>query len=153
MIRSEKEAREVLGHLFRVRIGGKTRELSALAPVRFEKRANFDPSAPIPFDPVADAESHQLICAVWSWKCAAEKMAFELPEDAGQNVILWTQEAAVGAKPRWVLMAGGDVSPAIMIPQRPPRIWGIAVIALGCVGMSIPLVRGSCRKRREEWEN
>jgi hypothetical protein len=148
MIASEEEAREALTHLFRVRIGARTRELGALAPVRLERRAHFDPAAPIPHDPETDAEAHQLLCGVWWWRCTAAKIAFELPESVGQSVILWTQ-AGGAAKPRWVFMVGGDVSPAIVIPQRPAPIWGIAGIALVGLGMAITLARGAGRAWRE----
>src|SRR5689334_17767810 len=55
MVETEGDAREVLTHVLRTRVGESTDELKSL---RFEKRTQFDPTTPI-FDPKQqDPEPH-----------------------------------------------------------------------------------------------
>jgi hypothetical protein len=146
MIGGETEARAVLSKVLRVRTGGGTWELSALAPLRFERRTQIDSAAPIPHDPISDAEPHQILCALWSWKSAAEKIAFEVPPDAGQTLILWTPPKEPGKEPRWIILLGGDASPEIAIPHRRVLPWLMACGSAGLVGISVPAVRMMRRK-------
>jgi hypothetical protein len=141
MFADEAEARTVLSKLLRVHAGSVNRELTALAPLRFEERKHFDPTAPIPFDPITGAEPHQLLCALWSWKCATGKVAFEMPKDAGQSMILWTPATAPGKPPRWVFLLPGEVSPEIPIPHWVAPVWLRAAVSAGGLGVLIFLVR------------
>ncbi len=138
MIADEAEARTVLGKLLCVCTDGTTRELSAVAPLRFEKRTQVDPTAPLPSDPAATAEPHQLLCASWSWECGGRSMTFSMPPEVHQSVILWTPAASAGASPRWVFMIGGDVSPPVAVAAAPiapvsPWILGGAVLGMSAL--------------------
>lgn len=148
MVASEAEARAVLAKVLRVRVGGKTRELGSLASIHFERRTQIDPTAPIPKDPVEDAKPHQLLCAQWSWKCAVNKIAFEVPQDAGQSLILWTPAKSPAETPRWVFLLGGDVSPEIAIPRSQISPWLVACLSVaGLVGIAAPAIRMLRRKK------
>jgi hypothetical protein len=138
MIRSEAEARAVLGKVLRVQTSGGVRELGALAPLRIERRTQIDPDAPIPRDPEDEARPHQLVCALWSWKCTGQTVAFEVPPDAGQTLILWTPAKLPGETPRWVILLGGDVSPDLAIPRRQVSPWLIAGVGAGLAGVALP---------------
>jgi hypothetical protein len=148
MFASEAEARAILTRVLRVHAGDQTRELSALAPLRFEQRQQFDPTAPIPLDPVGSNEAHQLLWANWSWKCSAEKVSFEMPADAGQSVILWTPASAPGQPPHWVFLLPGESSPAIAIPPRRLPSWLVAGLSVGLVGVSTGIGYGLAAKGR-----
>ncbi|MEI9893744.1 MAG: hypothetical protein WDN28_07545 [Chthoniobacter sp.] len=146
MFSSEADAHSVLTKVLRVEARGQTRELVALAPLRFERRKQFDPTAPIPLDPAGSAEGHQLLCASWSWKCGAETVTFEMPEDAGQSVILWTPPQAPDQQARWVFLLPGEHSPAIHIPARSMPSWLGASLAVGFVGVSTRICFGLISK-------
>jgi len=128
MFANEAEAGAVLGKVLRVHTGGTMSDLTALAPMRFEKRTQLDPTAPIPRDSSTGPEPHQLLCALWAWDCAAEKVVFEMPADAGQSMILWTPVESSGKKTRWAFLLPGDVSPEIPIPERTLRVGLIASV-------------------------
>lgn len=166
MFQDRAEAQAVLTGVLRVRAGdGSSRELTALAPLRFEDRRQFDPSTPIPLDPASGSEPHQLLTAVWSWNCAAQKVAFEMPGDSNQSVILWTppdphsrsggagngnkSSGSTGAgETRWVFLLPGEVSPEIPIPTRSLIGWIVSCASAGVVGISATVGFNLASKRR-----
>lgn len=166
MFTDKAEAQAVLTHVLRVRSGdgGSTSELTALAPLRFEDRREFDPTAPIPLDPTTGAEAHQLLTALWSWNCSAQKIAFEMPSDSNQSVILWTppssrsegipagggvRGSSPGEKPRWVFLLPGEVSPEVMVPPRSATAWLVSCASAGLIGISATIGFSlAARKRR-----
>lgn len=165
MFTDKAEAQTVLTHVLRVRSGdgGSTRELAALAPLRFEDRRQFDSTAPIPLDPSSSAEPHQLLTAVWSWNCPAQKIAFEMPADSNQSVILWTppssQSGRIQAgggvrgssaeeKPRWVFLLPGEVSPEMVVPPRSAAAWLVSCASAGLLGISATIGFSLAARRR-----
>ena len=61
MINSEGEARTALQDLLRIEVGGQQHKLSELAPLRLEKRDQFDPTSPLPLPEEAAGVKHQLL--------------------------------------------------------------------------------------------
>lgn len=140
MFASEAEAQSVLTQVLEVRTDGKSQKLTALAPLRFEERTQFDPTAPIPLDaPGDEASRRQLLTAVWSWKSPANALSFTMPEDAGQSVILWTPPEEPGKQPKWVFILPGESSPEIKIPHRSYFPWAIS-LGVGFIG-TIAVIR------------
>jgi hypothetical protein len=168
LFQDRAEAQAILTSVLRVRTDdGSSRALAALAPLRFEDRRQFDPSTPIPLDPVSGAESHQLLTAVWSWNCAAQKVAFEMPGDSNQSVILWTApdpqtrgadagdveknrsgSTAKSSGARWVFLMPGEVSPKITVPTRSVTGWIVSFTSVGVVGISATVGFNLASKRR-----
>lgn len=157
MFTDQAEAQAVLTHVLRARIGSNTSELTTLAPLRFEERRQFDPTAPIPLDPTSGAEPHQLLTAIWSWPGAGQKIAFEMPDDSNQSVILWTppdshgNDKATGrtaGEARWVFLLPGEVSPEIAVPPRSLAAWLISCVSVGVVGLSATAGFNAASKRR-----
>ncbi len=162
MFTDKAEAQAVLTHVVRVRTGagGSTSELATLAPLRFEDRREFDPTAPIPLDSTTGAEAHQLLTAVWSWNCGAQKIAFEMPADSNQSVILWTpplsQSGSGGDvrggspedKPRWVFLLPGEVSPEMVVPPRSATAWLVSCASAGLLGISATIGFSLAARRR-----
>ncbi|HSI13555.1 MAG TPA: hypothetical protein VK961_16035 [Chthoniobacter sp.] len=165
MFTDKAEAQAVLTQVLRVRTGdgGSTTELATLAPLRFEDRRQFDPTAPIPLDPTTGAEAHQLLTAVWSWNCGAQKIAFEMPADSNQSVILWTSSPSQSgsiqaggdvrggspeAKPRWVFLLPGEVSPQMVVPPRSATAWLVSCASAGLLGISATVGFSLAAKRR-----
>jgi len=146
MFADAAEAKAVLTRVLRVRVEGQQHELTELAPLRFEERTQLDPTAPIPVDPATGAEPHRLLCAMWSWKCRASDVAFEMPKEAGQSVILWTPPAAAGTPPRWVFLLSGEVSPQITIPHAAWSGSWLTCLSVGLVG-TFTWVTGSWFRR------
>lgn len=126
MFANKAEAQSVLSHVLDVRAEGQSHQLGELAPLRFEDRTQFDPTTPIPVDAPGEASPRQLLTAVWSWKQAAGELAFTMPEDTGQTVILWTPPEAPGKPPKWVFLLSGESSPGIKIPHRSYFAWAIS---------------------------
>ena len=168
MFQDRAEAQAVLTGVLRVRTAdGSSRALTVLAPLRFEDRRQFDPSTPIPLDPVSGAEPHQLLTAVWSWNCAAQKVAFDMPGDSNQSVILWTPQdphsrsggagngnkssgntSAGAGETRWVFLLPGEVSPEVAIPARSLTGWIVSCASAGVVGISATVGFNLASKRR-----
>ena len=162
MFKDKAEAQAVLTSVLRVRSGEghAASELSALAPLRFEDRHQFDPTAPIPLDPTSAAEPHQLLTAVWSWHGAGQKVSFEMPDDSNQSAILWTSgnsqsgpggsSGGVAKEARWVFLLPGEISPEIMVPPRSLVGWLISCAGAGVVGVSATIGFGLASKRRRK---
>jgi hypothetical protein len=161
MFTDKAEAQAVLTHVLRLRTGdgSSSSELAALAPLRFEDRRQFDPTAPIPLDPTTGAETHQLLTAVWSWNCGAQKIAFEMPSDSNQSVILWTPPPSQGGsiqaggggpeeKPRWVFLLPGEVSPEMVVPPRSATAWLVSCVSAGLLGISATIGFSLAARRR-----
>lgn len=142
MFASKAEAQEVLTKVLRARVNGADSNLTALAPLRFEERKQFDPTTPIPLDPATGGESHQLLCAVWKWEGNSGKIAFHIADDSNQTGILWTPPSSAKEQPRWVFLLPGEVSPEIPIPHRTFPLWLTAGMSVGLVGLSTRICFG-----------
>lgn len=149
MLASVDEARAVLSKILRVKFGDRVSDLVSEAPLHFEERTKFDPTAPIPTDPTTGAEAHHLLCAFWSAKCPASKVTFVMPSDAGQSMILWTTPESPGKPPRWVFLLPGETSPEIPILPAPVWPWWVAGASLAALGLFVLLIRLRNRRRKE----
>jgi hypothetical protein len=134
MLEDETAARAILSKLLRVHLGRANTPLTKLTRLSFEERTQFDPSTPIPPDPVGESHPHQLLCAVTSLQCNTDKLAFEVEMDSGQTVILWKPPESPGAQPRWVFLLPGEISPEIQLPRSPRPGWVSACIGIGIFG-------------------
>lgn len=148
MFPSRAEAQAVLEKVLEVEAGGADLKMKELAPFRFEERAQFDPTAPIPLDAPGEESRRQLLTAVWSWKSPARELSFKMPEDAGQSVILWTPPDAPGRESKWAFVLPGESSPRVKIPHRSWLAWGVS-LGVGSVGIAVAFgTRPSWRVRR-----
>lgn len=129
MIANEAEAATVVQHVLRIANGA-----GKLAVPRLERRTQPDPDSPLPPDPMMVGKPHQLLAAVWQIAPVSEALRFEVPEDAGQSVILWTKNLLhPEEKTHWVMLVPGEQSPPIKIP-KPIRKW---VLGLGAVLLAV----------------
>lgn len=120
MLRGEAEAREALRHVLRVRLGDSSRELEELSAIRFVKRTEYEPDAPLPKEP-SSTIPHQLLTALWQWAPRDGSVSFEVPKGNPHDVLLWkVNRRAPEVKPQWLLMIAGDYTPPIEIPRA---IW------------------------------
>lgn len=99
-----------------LQIAGGAAKLSA---PRLEERTQPDPDSPLPLDPLMAGKPHQLLVAAWDIAPTGGTLRFQVPEDAGQTVILWTKNLLhPDEKPRWVMLVPGEQSPPLSIPRR-----------------------------------
>ncbi len=138
MFSNRAEAQSVLTKVLEVQVQGQSHPLGELAPLRFEDRTQFDPTAPIPLDAPGEASRRELLTAVWSWKSSANELFFKMPEDAGQSVILWTPPDAPGKEPKWAFILPGESSPRITLPHRSDFAWAVS-LGVGFVGAVVAL--------------
>ena len=131
MLSSEAEARDALKDALNVRIGERSLPLGSVVPVRFEKRSQQDPSAPLPRDPQSEGKPHQLLTASWRWKPAEGSLAFEVPASTPHTLIMWVMdESQPQLEPKWRMLISGDVSPPINIPRG---AWAMDKFTIGLV--------------------
>jgi hypothetical protein len=126
----EAAAREAIRGVLRV----DERPLEELAPLRFERRTEWDPGAPMAFAPTA-GQAHQLLTGVWQWRTRNGEVRFDVPRGSRSDVLLWTVKP--GAEARWMMLIAGDRSPPVAIPAAPSpnKFWYIAAPAalLSCL--------------------
>ncbi len=143
MLANEEEARAALQQALAVVVGDQVRRLNDLQPIRFENRTKFDPSCPLPVDPLSDSQTHMLLTALWSWKPDSPTFSFESPKENSISTLLWRVDLhKPDAKPGWVIMIAGDRSPLITLPPAPGSAWrknvflGFAAIVILLVTLS-----------------
>lgn len=148
MLSTEQEARDALKDTLNLRIGDQSRPLNSVVPVRFEKRTQQDPTAPLPSDPLAENKPHQLLTATWRWKPSEESIAFEVPAGKPHTMIMWVaDEKQPEVKPKWRMLIGGDVSPPINLPRG---AWVVDKFTIGLVLLVvlIAIVAGLLRMKK-----
>jgi hypothetical protein len=147
MLSSEEEARAALKDTLNVRVGDQSHPLNEVVPVRFERRSQQDPSAPLPPDPLAEGKSHQLLTASWQWKPSADAIAFDIPKESTNTLIMWVMdEQQPTAKPKWQMLIAGDVSPPITLPRSPWPADGFTVVLVSCL-LSAGVIRVLMHRR------
>jgi len=137
MINSEDEARTALQDLLRIEVSGHQHKLSDLAPLRLEKRDQFDPASPLPLTDEAAGVKHQLLTAIWQWRPTDNQLRFTVPQGCIHDVLFWKQEP--GTKPQWRVLITGDFTPVIAAP-RPPI--SAMMIGLMILGVLVPVAIG-----------
>ena len=135
-------------------------DVATLGEPRLEKRSQPDPDSPLPPDPMMTGKPHQLLTAVWQFTPNSRDVRFEVPQGAGQTVVLWTKNLRQpGEDPRWVMLVPGEQSPAIQIPPQATRttLWifsGFAGLTL-IAGFSLQAVirrgKGKARAARDQY--
>jgi hypothetical protein len=150
MLGTEEAARTALAKVLAVRVGDKVLPIDSLAPLTFQKRADFDPDAPIPRSPADGSEQHAVLAASWSWKPGAESVSFEVPKGVPHSVIAWKHELGQpAAEVRWAILIEGDRSPPVAIPRPVTSPWMIAGFgSLAAVVVVAPFAWARRRSRR-----
>jgi hypothetical protein len=139
MITSEGEAREAASSALRVKINGTARRLTECGDFLIEKRAQLDPTAPLPRDPLNEGKPHQLITAVWRSTGSDGEVSFEVPPENTQPVLLWKVEPGTAAKEvRWMMLVAGETSPAVTITRAAARHYASA----GWIGVPLLIAGG-----------
>jgi hypothetical protein len=149
MIQSEQEARSLLPDCLHLRQqpGERAVPLSTLGTVIFEKRDAPDPDAPIPPDPLAEDQKHDILTATVQWKTDATALRFEVPRTSQHDVLLWRKNPATQQTgPQWQLLLVGDKSSDIPLPPRPTSSHPWLYLAL-CAALLL-LLTVSVSKRR-----
>jgi hypothetical protein len=118
MLTDEEAAREAIRTVLRV----DERPLEALAPLKFERRRQWDPQTPAAFAP-AEGQAHELLTGVWQWQTEGGELKFEVPKGSANDVLLWTLRPDGEAK--WMMLIAGDQSPPVVIPAAtsPNKLW------------------------------
>ena len=118
MLANEAEARAALQKALSVVVGDRVARMDELAPLRYEDRTRFDPTCPLPSDPLSENQEHELITAVWNWKPNVASFSFESPKENPLSLLLWRVDLhKPDEKPGWVIMIAGDRSPLITLVQ------------------------------------
>jgi hypothetical protein len=126
MIQGEDEARRIFPDCLQVRQfpDGKAVPLTTLGTLTFEKRDAFDPDAPIPPDPLAEGQKHDILAATLHWKTDATTLRFEVPRTSKHDVLIWRKNPDPEKNAQWQLLLGGDQSSDISLPPRPRQnLW------------------------------
>ncbi len=150
LIHSEVEARAALSNLLQIQCADRPFELSALAPLRFERRTEVDPGCPLPSDPATDQQSHALLTALWEWepRPAPESVRFLLPKGSPHTVVLWTPPEKE-QKTRWVMLLGGDQSPPVLLSKRGLH-WRALFMCSAAVAVLLWIARRRTATRKRE---
>ena len=130
MIEDEASAREAVRTVLQVVANNRQSALEELAPLRFERRRQWDAATPASFSPPPDGQEHQLLTAVWQWRTGAADVAFAVPKGSPNDVLLWTTAKHLpGKQVQWMLLITGESSPSIAIPNVAPgkRWWWLLV--------------------------
>jgi hypothetical protein len=147
MVQTEEEASEALLGVLRVIQEGRSVSPEELGPVRMEKRADLDPTCPLPDSPgpaTAEPETHQLLTAVWTWTTRARSLAFEVPKGVPHDVILWRVDGDSQQRAQsWFYLIAGDHTAPLSLSQPSlsfsgAALWGArgcALVLLGAIGV------------------
>lgn len=121
LIPDEAAARKAVLNIFRVHIGGQTRSLEDLEPLRFETRTEWDPATPTAMAPPPEGQTHELLTGIWSWRPHTDRIVLGVPEKNPLDVLLWTQDEKLpGKDAQWMLLIEGEKTPEIVIwPPTP----------------------------------
>jgi hypothetical protein len=134
LIADEAAAREALQKILQVRSRGQGRTLEELAPLKFERRAEWDPLAPTAFAPAPDGQPHQLLTALWQWRADVGELSLAVPKGNLHDVLLWTRDEHLpGKQAQWMMLIEGENTPPIFIPRSSPWKWlgGSAFVMAG----------------------
>ncbi len=120
------------------------RPLLEWAPMRIEKRTQWDPATPASFSPPADGTSHELLVGSWELRDQTEPVTFQVQKGSVHDVLLWSSDLKAsdgGAK--WMLLIEGESSPPIQpLPlaalSRTHQGWVLGIA--GAVFLTIVLV-------------
>jgi hypothetical protein len=156
MLSSEDEARAALKDALSVRAGNAVRPLNDLALVHFEKRAQQDPTAPLPRDPLADDKPHQLLTASWRWKPAEDSVCFEVPQATSQTLIMWVMDQDQPPPvTKWRMLIAGDVTPPVALPRTAWVLDKATMAILACLALLgvASLLRSSWLNRKSASQN
>ena len=120
MISDHDQAASILPASLEVHLPQGPRPLHQLAPIQFEQRSEFDPTSPLPPEPVATP--HQLLTACWEWQPDCDSLQFRVPQGSKHDVMLWVIDPDKTANsPKWMMLLSGETRPDITIPTRPSR--------------------------------
>ena len=142
-IADEAEAREAVKGAVKLRMGETLHDLDDLAPMKLEKRSQWDADAPTALAPAPDGQPHQLVTGLWQWQADAEvsEVKLVLPEVTGHDVLLWTRDEKLGDRQaKWMMLIGGESSSVIRLERLATfstSSWlagGAAVFVLRCFG-------------------
>ncbi len=135
MLNSEAEARDALQDILRIDVDGTEHKLKELAPLKLNRRDQFDPTSPMPPPPEAAGTKHQLLTAVWQWQPPAGwSVRFKVPKGSIHDVLFWRHEGA--DLPQWRVLISGDSTPAMQAPQAvdhslmAARVGGVSIIVI-----------------------
>jgi hypothetical protein len=126
LIFDRTEAQAMLAQAVSINIGQIDTRLSELNPLRYEQRKHYATQTPSLTD--VDQE-HVLLTAIWSGHLGGEGFHFRTPEKTPYDVILWSSDATLLAKP--VLLIMNEISPRLVLPQKTPFPWAIIAALLG----------------------
>jgi hypothetical protein len=105
-------------------------KLAELAPLRIEKRTQWDLEAPASFSPPPDGTQHQLVTGLWEWRPDGREVVLSVQKGGIHDVLLWTLDHALpGRQARWMLLIEGEKTPPILIPASSSRfLWMAALL-------------------------
>ncbi len=133
MIPDEAAARAAMRRLFLVRTRDATETgWQQLAPLRFERRDQLDPQAPLPPDPTWAGRPHQLLTAVWDWSPPAGA-AFQLALPRGEplDALLWRAGDDAAQPVKWRMLIAGEETEWLTLPVKKSADWSLLPWALG----------------------
>lgn len=140
MVQTEAEAAESLRGVLRVIEEGRSVAPDELGPVRMEKRAELDPTCPLPdseSSAPAEPENHRLLTAIWTWPTRAGFLSFEVPKGVPHDVILWRVDGASRQRAqRWFYLIAGDRTASMPLPKSAPeaRLWWVVALGVSLLG-------------------
>lgn len=140
MVQTEAEASDALRRVLRVIEEGRSVAPDELGPVRMEKRAELDPTCPLPdseSSAPAEPENHRLLTAIWTWPTRAGCLAFEVPKGVPHDVILWIVDGASRQRAqRWFYLIAGDRTAPMPLPEPSSggRLWGVVALGVCLLG-------------------
>jgi len=141
LIADEDAARAAVKRILQVRANGQPRSLEDLAPMRLERRTQWDAEAPASFSPPPDDQEHQLLTATWRWQPDGTEIAFAVPKGSHHDVLLWTRDEHLpGRQAKWMLLIEGESTPVIPI-QHNGSGWWYAGLLLPLLIIAWPITR------------
>ena len=137
-ITDEAEARKAVKGAIKLRTEDTLRALEDLAPMKLEKRSQWDVDAPTAFAPAPDGQPHQLVTGIWQWQADAkvDEVTLVLPEVTGHDVLLWTRdEKLADRQAKWMMLIGGESSPVIRLERPRVPAWKFLLPAAVVMGL------------------
>lgn len=147
-ITDEVDAGAAVKGAMKVRAGDTLRALEDLAPMKLEKRSQWDADAPTAFAPAPDGQPHQLVTGIWQWQADAkvDEVTLVLPEVTGHDVLLWTRDEKLGDREaKWMMLIGGESSPVIRLERSAVQGWKFLLSAAAVMGL---LMAGWVKRKR-----
>lgn len=147
LITDEAAASEAVRKILQVRSKGQGRTLEELAPLKIERRTDWDPQAPTTFSPAPDGQPHQLLTALWQWRADADELTLAVPEGSLHDVLLWTRDEHLpGKQAKWMMLIEGESTPQISIQRPASWKWWLPMTFM-LVGIGLWLWRKSHTSR------